>query len=70
MATDTTPPKVLSQRSAIELLTAHGWKQTVGGKHSVKMERAGFRPITLPMHKGRDYGKALRGEILKQAGIT
>ena len=36
------------------LLQKHGWECTVGGKHVVKMTKAGMRPITLPMHKGRD----------------
>jgi predicted RNA binding protein YcfA (HicA-like mRNA interferase family) len=62
-------PKVLSQRSAIRLLSAHGWTQTIGGKHQVKMVKTGHRPITLPQHKGRDYPAGLRRAILAQAGI-
>lgn len=62
-------PRVLSQRSARELLEQHGWRQTVGGKHNVKMERPGERPITLPMHRGRDYSPSLTAAILRQAGL-
>lgn len=40
-----------------------------GGKHNIKMEKAGERPITLPMHKGQQYSKDLTRSILKQAGI-
>jgi predicted RNA binding protein YcfA (HicA-like mRNA interferase family) len=59
----------LNQRSAIRLLTAHGWTRTVGGKHNVKMTRQGRRPITLPAHRGRDYSPGLTRAILRQAGI-
>lgn len=62
-------PKVLNQRAAIALLKSHGWEQAQGGKHQVKMEKEGHRPITLPQHKGRDYPPGLRDAILKQAGL-
>jgi predicted RNA binding protein YcfA (HicA-like mRNA interferase family) len=51
------------------LLEAHDWSKTAGGKHSVKMEKPGNRPITLPMHKGEDYSVGLTRSILKAAGI-
>jgi len=60
---------VVSQRTARALLEAHGWTKTAGGKHVVKMEKAGHRPITLPQHKGADYGPALTAAILRQAGL-
>lgn len=63
-------PKVLSQTSAIRLLKANGWTVDTGGKHQVKMTKDGERPITLPMHKGRDYAPGLRVAILRQAGLT
>lgn len=62
-------PKVLCQKSAIKLLKSHGWRQTLGGKHNVKMEKDGCRPVVLPMHKGRDYSPGLRAAILQQAGL-
>jgi predicted RNA binding protein YcfA (HicA-like mRNA interferase family) len=62
-------PKVLNQRTAKKLLESVGYVQTIGGKHSIKMEMKGKRPITLPMHKGRDYSPDLRDAILKQAGL-
>jgi predicted RNA binding protein YcfA (HicA-like mRNA interferase family) len=61
--------KLLNQKSAIKLLKKHGWTKTVGGKHGVKMVRSGDRPITLPTHRGGDYGLDLTRRILKQAGI-
>ena len=64
------PPKTLNQASAKKLLIAHDWTETLGGKHNVKMEKPGHRPITLPRHKGADYGSGLRAAILRQAGIT
>jgi predicted RNA binding protein YcfA (HicA-like mRNA interferase family) len=61
--------KLLSQKTARKLLEGHGWCKTTGGKHVVKMEKAGMRPITLPKHKGGDYSIGLSRAILKQAGI-
>lgn len=49
--------QVLNQKSAKRLLQQNGWTDTRGGKHAVKMEKRGCRPITLPRHKGRDYSK-------------
>lgn len=62
--------KLLNQKSAIRLLRRHGWREIVGGKHSVKMTKPGRRPITLPMHKGRDYGSGLTHAILRQARLN
>jgi predicted RNA binding protein YcfA (HicA-like mRNA interferase family) len=61
--------KLLNQRTAIKLLERYGWTKAVGGKHGVKMIRSGDRPITLPTHRGGDYGLDLTRRILKQAGI-
>jgi predicted RNA binding protein YcfA (HicA-like mRNA interferase family) len=60
---------VLNQAAAIFLLRRNGWSQTTGGKHAVKMTKPGHRPITLPRHRGRDYGPGLTRAILKQAGL-
>jgi predicted RNA binding protein YcfA (HicA-like mRNA interferase family) len=60
---------VHNQKSLQRLLEANGWRATRGGKHNVKMEKRGRRPITLPMHKGQDYGKGLTADILRQAGL-
>jgi len=59
----------LNQKTAIRLLEEHGWTRTTGGKHQVKMIKAGRRPITLPSHKGRDYSSGLTAAILRQAGL-
>jgi predicted RNA binding protein YcfA (HicA-like mRNA interferase family) len=61
--------KLLSQRKAIKLLQDHGWTNTAGGKHNVKMAKAGRRPITLPKHQGQDYSPGLTRAILREAGI-
>jgi predicted RNA binding protein YcfA (HicA-like mRNA interferase family) len=37
----------LNQKKAIKLLKENGWTQARGGKHQVKMTKAGCRPITL-----------------------
>jgi predicted RNA binding protein YcfA (HicA-like mRNA interferase family) len=62
-------PRVLNQQSAKKLLEAGGWVETLGGKHVVKMTKAGHRPITLPHHGGDDYSPGLRNAILRQAGL-
>jgi predicted RNA binding protein YcfA (HicA-like mRNA interferase family) len=62
-------PSVLNQRSAKRLLESHGWRETRGGKHQVKMVKDGKRPITLPMYKRKDYPVGLTKAILKQAGL-
>jgi predicted RNA binding protein YcfA (HicA-like mRNA interferase family) len=61
--------RLLNQRTMKKLLEANGWVETVGGKHVVKMEKPGNRPITLPANKRRDYPRGLRAAILKQAGL-
>jgi predicted RNA binding protein YcfA (HicA-like mRNA interferase family) len=61
--------KLLSQKRAKRLLKDHGWEQTSGGKHVVKMAKDGERPITLPQHRGQDYSLDLTRAILSQAGI-
>ena len=61
---------VLNQKAARKLLEEHGWTMTRGGKHVVKMTKPGERPITLPMHSGRDYGKGLERAMLRQAGLS
>jgi predicted RNA binding protein YcfA (HicA-like mRNA interferase family) len=62
--------KLLSQKTAKKLLEQNGWEQTAGGKHVIKMKKSGQRPITLPRHKGQDYGKSLTARILDQAGLS
>jgi predicted RNA binding protein YcfA (HicA-like mRNA interferase family) len=62
-------PRVLNQTSAVKLLESEGWSRTLGGKHNVKMEKEGKRPITLPQHRGRDYSKSLTSAILREAGL-
>lgn len=51
------------------MLISNGWTPTIGGKHNVKMEKRGCRPITLPMHGGRDYSASLTNAILREAGL-
>ena len=60
---------VHNQRSMKRLLEANGWTETLGGKHVVKMEKPGHRPITLPTHRGADYSPGLTSAILRQAGL-
>lgn len=64
-----TLPRLLSQSTGQSILEENGWVRTLGGKHVVKMEKPGQRPITLPHHKGQMYGADLSQRILKQAGL-
>jgi predicted RNA binding protein YcfA (HicA-like mRNA interferase family) len=61
---------VYNQKSMRQFLQDNGWTQTLGGKHVIKMIKPGERPITLPMHKGRDYSRGLSASILRQAGLS
>jgi predicted RNA binding protein YcfA (HicA-like mRNA interferase family) len=58
-----------NQKSMIALLRSKGWALGKGTKHNVKMEKEGERPITLPMHGGRDYHPNLTSRILEEAGL-
>ena len=62
-------PRTMTQAQAVTLLEGNGWTRTIGGKHSVKMVKAGHRPITLPTCHGEAYGLGLTAAILKQAGL-
>ncbi len=62
-------PPVLNQKKAVKLLKKNGWTEGTGGKHQVKMTKAGHRPITLPDNRRRDYPTGLTVAILKQAGL-
>jgi hypothetical protein len=62
-------PKTMTQREAQSLLEANKWVCTQGGKHVVKMEKEGRRPITLPSCNGGMYSVNLTARILKQAGL-
>jgi len=62
-------PRVLSQRTAKQLLEANDWTETIGGKHVVKMTKEGQRPITLPACRRQDYSPGLTAAILRQAGL-
>jgi predicted RNA binding protein YcfA (HicA-like mRNA interferase family) len=62
-------PKTLNQRSMKKLLEANGWVASAGGKHVIKMEKPGRRPVTLPANKRRDYPPGLRAAILREAGL-
>jgi len=63
-------PKVLNHDSFKALLEFHGWRRTAGGKHQTKMEKAGHRPITIPIKNRRDYGRGFRAQLLREAGLA
>ena len=63
-------PRVLGHDGMKAVLEANGWTATTGGKHSTKMEKPGKRPITIPRHRGQDYGQDLTNRILRQAELN
>lgn len=58
-----------TQKELIDELRKHGWAKSIGGKHQVKMVKAGCRPITIPQFKGQTLPIGLSRAILKQAEI-
>jgi predicted RNA binding protein YcfA (HicA-like mRNA interferase family) len=58
-----------TQKDWIKRLQKEGWTRERGGKHQTKMTKPGYRPITLPEHKGRAYSKGLEGQLRQQAGL-
>ena len=61
--------KLRTQKEWTKLLRECGWEKERGGKHVVKMTKAGCRPITLPMNKGKPYPKGLNAAIKREAGL-
>ncbi len=59
----------MNQKQWIKLLTEEGWTRTVGGNHQTKMVKEGYRPVTLPEHKGKTYSKGLDAAIRKQTRV-
>lgn len=62
-------PKTANQDEVQRILEKRGWSRTLGGKHVVKMEKEGRRPITLPHCNGQQYSRDLTARIFKQAGL-
>ena len=57
----------MTQKQMVKLLKANGWKKTSGGKGShVKMDKAGYRPITIPHGELNKYTERA---ITKEAGL-
>ncbi|KRM93554.1 hypothetical protein FC56_GL000267 [Lentilactobacillus senioris DSM 24302 = JCM 17472] len=57
----------MTQKAMVKLLKSHGWTKTDGGKGShIKMDKPGFRPITVPHGELNKYTE--RG-IKKEAGL-
>lgn len=59
----------LTQKQWIARLKLEGWTMERGGKHQVKMTKAGCRPITLPENKRETYGKGFEAALRRQAGL-
>ena len=58
-----------TQKQWIKRLKRDGWTLERGGKHQVKMTKAGHRPITLPEKKGESYSKGFESELRRQADL-
>ena len=55
-----------NQKSWIKFLVSRAWAVERGGNHQVKMVKDSCRPITLPMHRGRDYAKGMNAALRRQ----
>jgi hypothetical protein len=55
-----------TQKQWIKKLQADGWILERGGKHQVKMTKAGCRPITLPTNKREAYSKGFEGQLKRE----
>ena len=58
-----------TQKQWIKTLEKAGWTLERGGKHQVKMTKAGQRPITLPENKRQAYSKGFEAALRRQAGL-
>ena len=58
-----------TQKQWIKRLTQEGWTLERGGKHQVKMTKAGHRPITLPENKRRAYSKGFEAQLRREADL-
>jgi hypothetical protein len=58
-----------TQKEWIKLLRAAGWTLDRGGKHQVKMTKAGRRPVTLPENRRRAYSKSFEAQLRRETGL-
>lgn len=58
-----------TQKEWIKRLRRQGWTLERGGKHQVKMTKAGRRPITLPENKRRAYSKGFEAQLRREADL-
>ena len=57
-----------TQKDWIKQLRADGWTLERGGKHQVKMTKAGQRPVTLPENHRRAYSKGFEAQLRRETG--
>jgi hypothetical protein len=55
-----------TQAQWIKLMSRDGWQQQAGGKHQVKMTKAGRRPVTLPDNHRRAYSKGFEAQLRRE----
>jgi hypothetical protein len=58
-----------TQKEWIKRLQKEGWTLDHGGKHQVKMTKAGQRPITLPENKRRVYSKGFEAQLRREISL-
>lgn len=58
-----------TQKQWIKKLQKAGWTLERGGKHQVKMIKAGLRPITLPENHRRAYSKGFESALRREADL-
>lgn len=60
----------LSARQVLQILGQHGFKQVRQSGSHVILEHPDGRHTTVPVHKGRDLGRGLLRQIMRDAGLT
>ncbi|HEY5342500.1 MAG TPA: hypothetical protein VIJ66_02455 [Solirubrobacteraceae bacterium] len=58
-----------TQKGWIKRLQRAGWELERGGKHQVKMTKAGQRPVTLPENKRRVYSKGFEAQLRRETAL-
>ena len=60
----------LSARQVLHILEQHGFRQVRQSSSQVILEHSDGRHTTVPSHKGRDIGRGLLRQIMREANLT
>jgi predicted RNA binding protein YcfA (HicA-like mRNA interferase family) len=60
----------MSGKELIKVLERHGWVQVRHKGSHVRMMKAGFAPLSVPVHGSHDLKQGTLHPLLKHAGLT